>query len=67
MEVKNIMNPMTLVYLQIGIGLFSSILPLLEAQVKKTPSPADDIAIAALRAFVEAFSGGGLQGLLVTK
>ena len=61
------MGPMTLVYLQIGLGLFSSILPLLEAEAKKTPNPADDVALAALRSFVDAFTGGGLASLLTAK
>lgn len=61
------MGPMTLIYLQIGLGLFRSVLPLLEAEAKKTPNPADDAAIAALRLLVDAFTGGGLDVLLKQK
>ena len=64
---KTDMGPMTLIFLQIGLGLFSSVLPLLEAEAKKTPNPADDAVIATLRLFVDAFSGGGLGALLKPK
>ena len=46
------MGPMTLLYVSIGIRLFAAVLPALEEQAKKTPNPADDIAIQMLKEIV---------------
>lgn len=44
---------MTMIYISLAIRLFAAVIPLLEEQAKKTPNPADDIMIEALKQFLE--------------
>ena len=54
---------MTMTYISLAIRLFSAVIPYLEEQAKKTPNPADDLAIAALKEFM-AFANGDAFKLL---
>ncbi|MEK7178368.1 MAG: hypothetical protein AAB721_01785 [Patescibacteria group bacterium] len=61
------MGPMTLLYVSIGIRLFAAVLPALEEQAKKTPNPADDIAIQMLKEVVGLLNGDMMQTILKVK
>ena len=61
------MGPMTLLYVSIGIRLFAAVLPALEEQAKKTPNPADDIAIKMLKDVVGLLNGDMMQTILKVK
>lgn len=55
---------MTMLYISLAIRLFAAVIPLLEEQAKKTPNPADDLMIAALKEFL-AFANSPEFGALM--
>ena len=55
---------MTMLYISLAIRLFAAVIPLLEEQAKKTPNPADDLMIAALKEFLAFANSGELSALM---